>query len=172
MTGTPIRVAPRDVDQDWRRRGACLDDPDLQHPTGYSTGYRAEVEAARNVCLLDCPVIDVCREWILTYETGMSHFSRFGVWAALTPRERWQLDVKSRAAQGLGVGQQRSHGGNTFDPQVLAEVARLLAAGMSGRGIARELGISETRTYRMVTRLRAARRDSGPGEADRAGDGS
>lgn len=171
MTGTPIRVAPRDVDRDWRRRGACLDDPDLQHPTGYSTGYRAEVDAARNVCLLDCPVIDVCRDWILAYEAGMSHFSRFGVWAALTPRERWQLDVKSRAAQCHG-GQQRSHGGNTFDPQVLAEVARLLADGRSGRAIARELGISETRTYRMVTRLRASAGASGPGEAGGAGDGS
>jgi len=72
--------------------GPCKDeDPFLFFPPSYGRKFKQQVEEARQVCH-SCPLIDLCREYAL--ETRQE----FGIWAALTPRERKRLLLLNEAA--------------------------------------------------------------------------
>lgn len=151
MSGPQGRVAPREQDRDWRGRGACHDDPDLFTPPGYTATYTVQIEAAAALCR-ECPVIGQCREWIAAFEQGLGEASRDGVWAAMTPAERWEADDAAHEPPAP-----RRPSGRAFDPATTAAVAGLRDKGMTGVAIARELGITESRAYRVIRHLGALR---------------
>lgn len=77
------RVIPTALEPppEWHREAACKDvpDPDIFYPERGHTGAEAKA-----ICKA-CPVRAVCLEWAL--DTG----EPYGVWGALTARERKEL---------------------------------------------------------------------------------
>lgn len=76
---------------DWLSGATCAQaDPDAwtpDKPRNYTT--------ARRICL-GCDVLAECRAWITEYESGMGVSARDGMWAAMTPHERWEADPLTR----------------------------------------------------------------------------
>lgn len=75
------------TDLDWLSGASCAQaDPDAwtpNKPQNYKT--------ARRICLA-CDALNECRAWIGEFERGMCISLRDGMWAAMTPRERWEAD--------------------------------------------------------------------------------
>jgi WhiB family redox-sensing transcriptional regulator len=68
----------------WQGHGACRDvDPELFFPDNPTTA-REQTQAAKAVCLA-CPVLITCQDYALT------NGEEWGVWGALTAREREQI---------------------------------------------------------------------------------
>ncbi len=71
----------------WRNNAACLtEDPELFFPEGESERYRAQIEAALNVCH-GCEVVESCLSYALETE------QRTGIWGGTTATERRELEV-------------------------------------------------------------------------------
>lgn len=83
-------------DNSWRMDALCRQgDPNLWYP---ANGNRnADTRLAKDWCEA-CPVIDQCRDYIVKFERGEPADKRFGVWAAMTPRERAELDPSGGVA--------------------------------------------------------------------------
>jgi WhiB family redox-sensing transcriptional regulator len=84
---------PRPVLEDWtwQRLGRCLDLPsEVFFPEDDSRRSRhLNEERAKRICL-DCPVISECREHALRMP------ETYGVWGAMTPRERAAHPINGR----------------------------------------------------------------------------
>ncbi len=66
----------------WQLRGNCKDHPiDLFYPEERGRTLRDREEVAKRICR-DCPVIVTCRDYALRAPEA------YGIWGALTPRER------------------------------------------------------------------------------------
>lgn len=82
---TPRRTPATAVRGEWQTRGVCAEkdrDPDL-----WFTDAAWAVKEAVRLCQA-CPVLAQCRTYALTMEASQSGWSRWGVYAAMTPRER------------------------------------------------------------------------------------
>jgi hypothetical protein len=53
---------------------------------------------ARAVCRT-CPVLDACRDWVMSTELGLEKKTRFGVTAAMSPLERHAFEPEWLAGQ-------------------------------------------------------------------------
>ncbi|WP_319454676.1 MULTISPECIES: WhiB family transcriptional regulator [unclassified Mycobacterium] len=66
----------------WQLQGNCQEHPtELFYPVGRGHRLRLREEGAKRICR-DCPVIIACREYALRAPEA------YGIWGALTPRER------------------------------------------------------------------------------------
>jgi WhiB family redox-sensing transcriptional regulator len=69
----------------WQQHGKCRDYPlELFFPDERGQRLRTREEAAKRICR-KCPVLGACREYALRAPEA------YGVWGALTPRERAHL---------------------------------------------------------------------------------
>ncbi|MER7048928.1 WhiB family transcriptional regulator [Streptomyces jumonjinensis] len=74
------------VTTDWRHNAACRsEDPDLFFPIGNTGPALLQIEEAKAVCRLRCPVMEQCLQWAL--ESGQDS----GVWGGLSEDERRNL---------------------------------------------------------------------------------
>lgn len=75
---------------DWRTEAACAPfDPELFFPLSYGNShFAAQIRDAKWVCA-NCPVLAACRAYILNEEGGRGRESRYGIYAGLTPNERY-----------------------------------------------------------------------------------
>lgn len=73
-------------EDDWQARARCrrLDPGVFFADDGASSEARA-------ICGR-CPVTASCRDYALAIESGHGRDVRYGIWAGLTPTERWRLD--------------------------------------------------------------------------------
>ena len=103
------------MNQEWRTQARCRGDAELMYDT-------EAVEEARAVCL-KCPVLAECREWIMADEKGAALGSRWGVTAALTPKERRRLDQYGEPTHGTTAGYEwhRRNGEDACQPCKRAE---------------------------------------------------
>jgi hypothetical protein len=53
---------------------------------------------ARLVCN-DCPVLDACRDWVMSVELGKDHKTRFGITAGMSPVQRKKYEPQWLAEQ-------------------------------------------------------------------------
>jgi len=66
-------------------------DPELWFPAGYTKAPDiVQVEDARAACGR-CPVLAECLAYVMRSEGGQQASGRHGVWAGLTPKERYEL---------------------------------------------------------------------------------
>lgn len=71
---------------DWRDLAACYgSDPEEWFPD------TTPLPIVLDICN-GCPVLTDCRAWVLDAEAGLGRDSRFGIFAAMTPKERWAAD--------------------------------------------------------------------------------
>lgn len=81
---------------DWRDSANCLGcDTDAWFPEG-TAPYPA---IAREVCA-SCPVLEDCRSWVLDHERDLGLHSRFGMFAGMTPFERWDATRNTDEPRG------------------------------------------------------------------------
>lgn len=77
----------------WQDRALCAQsDGDAWFP---EKGERNTI--ARRVCAA-CPVRPSCLDYAMELERGMGRETRHGIWAGLTPDERWNADRSARRA--------------------------------------------------------------------------
>ncbi|GAB6897703.1 hypothetical protein JCM9957A_56090 [Kineosporia succinea] len=77
----------------WQHDGACIDeDPELFFPIGSTGPAIQQIEEAKAVCHLRCPVRLTCLNWAL--ETRQEH----GVWGGLSEDERRSLKRRETRA--------------------------------------------------------------------------
>lgn len=67
----------------------------MWYPEGH--GREAEVRNAKRWCAV-CPVRPECLAYVLSVEAGAPAESRYGVWAGLTPRERYAAHLAAGSA--------------------------------------------------------------------------
>lgn len=73
---------PRFDEWSWQLQGSCQGYPlELFYPEERGQLLRTREERAKRICR-ECPVIDACRKYSLRAPEA------FGIWGALTPRER------------------------------------------------------------------------------------
>ncbi|MFK0172657.1 WhiB family transcriptional regulator [Streptomyces sp. NPDC090306] len=91
MRDRPVREAPDTVARplDWQADGLCT------QPGVNGDEFFDDPVTARKTCKT-CPVLDTCRSWILTVESGLRHDRRGGIVAGLSAKEREGLDPKFR----------------------------------------------------------------------------
>ena len=66
----------------WQLRGKCKDEPlEVFYPEARGRTLRSREERAKRICR-ECPVLDACRDYALRAPEA------YGIWGALTPRER------------------------------------------------------------------------------------
>jgi hypothetical protein len=53
---------------------------------------------ARSICGT-CPVLALCRDWIMTFELGKDYRYRFGITAAMSPLQRHRFEPQWLAEQ-------------------------------------------------------------------------
>jgi hypothetical protein len=82
-----VRPAPDTIARplDWQADGLCT------QPGVDRDQFFEDPVIARKVCEV-CPVIDDCRPWILTVESGLRADRRGGIVAGLSAKEREGLD--------------------------------------------------------------------------------
>jgi WhiB family redox-sensing transcriptional regulator len=80
----------------WRVDAACASvDPELFYPTSYISPDGAfQAEYAKQICAT-CPALAACRTYILNSEGGRGLDSRSGIYAGLTPKERYAAHRRS-----------------------------------------------------------------------------
>lgn len=85
--------------EDWRSKGACLnEDPELFFPVGNTGPAILQTAEAKAVCKR-CDVREKCLEWAL--DAGQDH----GVWGGLSEDERRSLKRRTaRAKVQRGIG--------------------------------------------------------------------
>jgi hypothetical protein len=78
----------------WQDSALCAQmDPDLWHRSPQLGGKYSE---AKQWCRT-CPVLAECAEAVLSYEWGLERSERRGVWAAMSPGERFKAEQAQRA---------------------------------------------------------------------------
>jgi WhiB family redox-sensing transcriptional regulator len=84
--GRPPNLPPPLFDEwSWQYRGNCRDYPlEVFFPEERGKRLRAREEQAKRICG-NCPVMASCREYALRAPEA------YGIWGALTPRERARL---------------------------------------------------------------------------------
>ena len=90
------RRTPGDELRPWTDAAACRSvDPELFFPVGRADYQNslAQVQEAKEVCR-QCPVLDACRAWALTYP----RLAEFGVWGGTTEQERRTERSRTRLA--------------------------------------------------------------------------
>jgi WhiB family transcriptional regulator, redox-sensing transcriptional regulator len=85
-TARPHNLPPPLVDEwSWQQQGSCQGYPtEVFFPEGRGHRLRRREEQAKRICR-DCPVIALCRDYALRAPEA------YGIWGALTPRERARL---------------------------------------------------------------------------------
>lgn len=81
------------IGQPWMRDAACARLGFEADQTFFPEGRGANLHEARRVCQ-GCPVIDQCREYVMSFEK-QSH--RFGMWAGMSPQQRERLAITGEA---------------------------------------------------------------------------
>ncbi|MFF1444184.1 WhiB family transcriptional regulator [Streptomyces sp. NPDC058295] len=126
--------------RDWRSYATCREtDPELFFAIGPRSAR--ETAQAKRVCG-GCPVRTACLEWAL--DTGQSH----GVWGGLDEAERRQVARNPFSHRAVALANQEF-----IEEQVAAKV--------SLRQIAAELGIGHAAVRHAVAEFRANRASSG-----------
>lgn len=86
----------------WAVDAACRDsDLDLWFPD--DTNYRYAAKYAQDICNNECEVRDECLAHILAIEGNVSEQLRHGIWAGLTPGERYRRARQERRARKTRV---------------------------------------------------------------------
>jgi len=83
---------------DWRKQGACIDHPtvliDDFYPAAKTGVWVQRIQAAKNVCWLECPVRKTCKQW------SMDNREPAGIWGGMDEDERTaELRRRARARQ-------------------------------------------------------------------------
>lgn len=89
-------TAPSSVNPAWVEEALCPEvDPELFFPPtkGGNAIKDSHYDNARRICQR-CPVKTQCLEAAMAFEDGQSHYSRYGMFGGLTPRERADLAAK------------------------------------------------------------------------------
>lgn len=91
-----LLAAPVVRDPKWSDRGLCrYEDADLWFPDGTTNMYAlAQTAEAKRICGL-CPVRRDCLNAVMEREGATKPTSRFGIYAALDPDERYRLHRRS-----------------------------------------------------------------------------
>ncbi|KPI31399.1 transcription factor WhiB [Actinobacteria bacterium OV320] len=122
--------------RDWRSYATCREtDPELFFAIGPHSAR--EIAQAKRVCV-GCPVRSACLEWAL--DTGQNH----GVWGGLDEAERRQIARNPFSHRAVALANQEF-------------IEEQLAAKVSLRQIAAELGIGHAAVRHAVAEFRANR---------------
>ncbi|MEE1774483.1 WhiB family transcriptional regulator [Streptomyces sp. JV185] len=81
---------------EWAAKGTCTQPPYAGSDLWYADEWRKDDRRmAINLCRT-CPVLDACRAAAAKEEAGKAKAHRHGIRAAMTPRQRWLAEQKSR----------------------------------------------------------------------------
>lgn len=95
----PFDDRQTDRGEDWRERASCTQVPIAgDDDPWFPEGQNPQWAPARRVCQA-CPVRLECLDAALVEEYGRGRSSRDGMRGALTPTERWRLEVAQRPEQ-------------------------------------------------------------------------
>jgi WhiB family redox-sensing transcriptional regulator len=82
----------------WHSSAACLDvGPALFEPDDYSSSNRAQINAAKQVCL-SCPVIELC------LRDAIAEDDQATIRGGMTPKQRQKIAGPKRPKEGVGKG--------------------------------------------------------------------
>jgi hypothetical protein len=125
-------------DRDWRTNAACrYVDPDLHFPKTNTPGGLKQLREAKRVCA-GCPVRQACLDWAL--KTGQTS----GVWGGKSVRQRKEMHWRKESSLDWCLSQR-------------AWIERQLAAGVTQKSIAGQLGVDKTAVAKAVQQFNAKR---------------
>lgn len=86
--------------QKWRADAACAEiDGELFFPTNYTSPVSLlQIEDAKQICSW-CPVLAECRSFIISFEGSIRADGRTGIFAGLTPDERFAIHRRAARAR-------------------------------------------------------------------------
>lgn len=93
-----MSYAPNAIHQpaEWTIRGTCTQPPYAGSDLWYADEWQKDDRRTAISLCRTCPVLDACRATAAKEEAGKAKTHRHGIRAAMTPRQRWLAEQRSR----------------------------------------------------------------------------